>query len=222
MAGFAAFRAESRAEPVLLRIGGVSYELPAVLPASVALESVWLAHVVENVNAREDLSELERAVLLERELGVGFERHVFSTAWAIFGRPLLDELTSTLRLSAADVTEMVAMAFRLYSGAAGGLPEDAEGIEAHAFSVIDFWPAIEADFRREYRLDLATELERMSWRRFLVLLRGLSSLSATAAAYRVYVRTGNIDGDEEVIVLTTEEEVMAARTSMFGRPRGQA
>ena len=36
---------------------------------------------------------------------------------------------------------------------------------------------IESDFLREYRIDLFQEITSMSWRRFKVLLRGLSSQS---------------------------------------------
>ncbi|CAN5568167.1 hypothetical protein BH23CHL7_BH23CHL7_23970 [soil metagenome] len=39
---------------------------------------------------------------------------------------------------------------------------------------------VEADFMRDYRIDLAVDLARMSWRR---LLRGLSPNSATVAAH---------------------------------------
>jgi hypothetical protein len=42
---------------------------------------------------------------------------------------------------------------------------------------------VEADFMREYRIDLAVDLARLSWRRFIVLLRGLSPASATVAAH---------------------------------------
>ncbi|CAN5751042.1 hypothetical protein BH23CHL7_BH23CHL7_17350 [soil metagenome] len=42
---------------------------------------------------------------------------------------------------------------------------------------------VEADFMRDYRVDLAVDLARMSWRRFLVLLRGLSPNSATVTAH---------------------------------------
>lgn len=34
---------------------------------------------------------------------------------------------------------------------------------------------IEADFQREYAVNLVSELPRMSWRRFLVLLNNLSA-----------------------------------------------
>lgn len=37
---------------------------------------------------------------------------------------------------------------------------------------------MEADFLREYRLDLVDQLDSLSWRRFTVLLSGLSPQSA--------------------------------------------
>lgn len=40
---------------------------------------------------------------------------------------------------------------------------------------------MEADFLREYRVDLVNELTTMSWRRFSVLIRCLSPGSATIA-----------------------------------------
>lgn len=39
---------------------------------------------------------------------------------------------------------------------------------------------MEADFQREYGLDLSAELGKLSWRRFIVLVRGLGPHSATA------------------------------------------
>lgn len=40
--------------------------------------------------------------------------------------------------------------------------------------IIEKWGLIEADFMREYRIDLVKELPAMSWRRFMVLVSGLS------------------------------------------------
>lgn len=37
------------------------------------------------------------------------------------------------------------------------------------------WRLIEADFRREYRIDLVSEIRTISWRYFLALLSGLSA-----------------------------------------------
>lgn len=43
--------------------------------------------------------------------------------------------------------------------------------------MIAHFDVIEADFQREYRIDLAAEVWWMPWRRFIVLLRNLSPQS---------------------------------------------
>jgi hypothetical protein len=43
--------------------------------------------------------------------------------------------------------------------------------------VITHFATIEADFQREYRIDLGVEVWWMPWRRFITLLRGLSARS---------------------------------------------
>lgn len=48
--------------------------------------------------------------------------------------------------------------------------------------MLAIWAAIEADFQRDYGLDLPRELPRMSWRRFKTLLAGLGPDSAAARA----------------------------------------
>jgi len=40
--------------------------------------------------------------------------------------------------------------------------------------VLDHWALVEADFQREYGLDLSRALWSMTWRRFSTLLAGLS------------------------------------------------
>lgn len=50
--------------------------------------------------------------------------------------------------------------------------------------MIELWGAIEADFLREYRLDLLAALPQLSWRRFLALLGGLSPDAAFLIALR--------------------------------------
>lgn len=46
--------------------------------------------------------------------------------------------------------------------------------------IAENWGLIEADFQREYQINLISEYETMSWRRFLVLLRGLGPNSVLA------------------------------------------
>lgn len=67
-------------------------------------------------------------------------------------------------------------------GAAGGTSSGGADHGATAESVIEHWRLVEADFTREYGIELATAMESMTWRRFLVLLGGLSSRSRTAHA----------------------------------------
>lgn len=46
------------------------------------------------------------------------------------------------------------------------------------------WSAVEADFQREYRIDLQRELPSMSLRRFFVLLANLSPNAVTPLAIK--------------------------------------
>lgn len=46
--------------------------------------------------------------------------------------------------------------------------------------MLHHWASIEADFYREYRIDLVVEIKKISWRRFCVLLSGLSPNSLWA------------------------------------------
>ncbi|WP_373323199.1 Gp15 family bacteriophage protein [Alkalihalobacterium chitinilyticum] len=41
----------------------------------------------------------------------------------------------------------------------------------------EHWGAIEADFQREYRINLEESIHTISWRRFLILVKGLSQKS---------------------------------------------
>ena len=42
------------------------------------------------------------------------------------------------------------------------------------------WDAVEADFLRDYGIDLMEQLDHMSWRRFVVLFGNLTPYGATA------------------------------------------
>jgi len=48
--------------------------------------------------------------------------------------------------------------------------------------VLEHWNLVEADFQREYGIDLVEAAEVMSWRRFTALLGGLSANSVLLAA----------------------------------------
>lgn len=50
--------------------------------------------------------------------------------------------------------------------------------------MLHLWGAIEADFLRDYRIDLLEQLDYMTWRKFLVLLNNLSPNGAVAVQIR--------------------------------------
>ncbi len=64
--------------------------------------------------------------------------------------------------------------------------------------MLENWSVIEADFYREYRLDLVEVISIISWRRFVMLLNGLS----VDSLYRLLTHDENdvagaqvVDGD---------------------------
>ena len=62
------------------------------------------------------------------------------------------------------------------------------------------WDAIEADFLRDYRIDLIQQLDKMTWRHFLALLNNLSPQGAVAVRIRAELESGENNGgmsDEE-------------------------
>lgn len=60
--------------------------------------------------------------------------------------------------------------------------------------MITHFATIEADFQREYRIDLGAEVWWMPWRRFIVLLRGLSTGSGWYTLARAKVTVRKISG----------------------------
>ena len=79
------------------------------------------------------------------------------------------------------------------------------------------WALVEADFMREYGIDLVTDLPRLTLRRFMVLVRGLGPGSAVAArqAARHYMGGGALR------MARTPAESEAALAGFFGRPAGR-
>lgn len=73
--------------------------------------------------------------------------------------------------------------------------------------------------QREYGLDLARDLERLTWRRFLVLVRGLSPNSATVARLTAS-RTVGAKRPERLS--RSPEESERVFDSFFGPPRAKA
>ena len=79
------------------------------------------------------------------------------------------------------------------------------------------WALVEADFMREYGIDLVTDLPRLTLRRFMVLVRGLGPGSAVAArqAARHYM------GGAASRTARTPAESESVLAGFFGRPAGR-
>lgn len=84
------------------------------------------------------------------------------------------------------------------------------------FSVVESWASVEADFLREYNIDLVRDLDNMSWRRFQILLRGLSPNSATV----VRVTSGQTfgKGDKRVNKVEGTKATQSAFEMLFKPP----
>lgn len=77
--------------------------------------------------------------------------------------------------------------------------------------MLHIWGAIEADFIRDYRIDLMEQLDGMSWRRFLVLLNNLSPHGAVSAQ----IRASQDRNDEETTSEQDEEDANRFFSSML-------
>jgi hypothetical protein len=80
---------------------------------------------------------------------------------------------------------------------------------------MESWALVEADFAREYGIDLVTDLPRLTLRRFMVLVRGLGPQSAVAN--REAARHGRSD-ESGARVARTPAESEAVLAGFFGRP----
>jgi hypothetical protein len=76
---------------------------------------------------------------------------------------------------------------------------------------------VEADFMREYRIDLVTELPRLTLRRFMVLVRGLGPGSAVAARHAARRDTAGVPAP----IARTPAESESLLATFFGRPPGR-
>lgn len=72
---------------------------------------------------------------------------------------------------------------------------------------------MEADFQREYNLNLKIDLPRLSWRRFMVLLRGLSPNSATITQ----LNASRYFGRKDVVEVTTPEQATATIKGLYSQ-----
>ena len=66
------------------------------------------------------------------------------------------------------------------------------------------WDAVEADFQRDYGIDLMEQIDKISWRRFTALFRNLSPYGAVAT------RADELrDQEEEAEAVNTEAQATA-------------
>ena len=63
--------------------------------------------------------------------------------------------------------------------------------------MLDVWDAIEADFLRDYQIDLRVQLDNMSWRRFTVLLNNLNPDGAVSSRIRMLKEKPNLDNNTD-------------------------
>jgi len=83
---------------------------------------------------------------------------------------------------------------------------------------MESWALVEADFMREYGIDLVTELRRLTLRRFMVLVRGLGPGSAVANRQAARYDVG---GSGSSRMARTPAESESALATFFGRPPGR-
>lgn len=77
--------------------------------------------------------------------------------------------------------------------------------------MLRLWDAVEADFYRDYRIDLTVQLDQMTWRRFQALLNNLNPDGAVAARIRYLKDHPDTDGAED------EESDKTAADRFFAR-----
>lgn len=83
-----------------------------------------------------------------------------------------------------------------------------EGASKSKIDIIEDWALIEADFQREYGIDLVSEIGGMSWRRFSVLLSGLSRDA-------VFIVSKQKDKDQPKVIEGTDPEAADVVRSFF-------
>ena len=84
--------------------------------------------------------------------------------------------------------------------------------------MIESWALVEADFMREYGIDLVTDLPRLTLRRFMVLVRGLGPQSAVANRQ---VARHHMGGSGAARMARTPAESESVLAGFFGRPPGR-
>ncbi len=158
---FDAYRAEQQQRPLIIRIGGTGVR-PPLEPAGVGRARRDPAHA----QRRDD-----RAARRGGHLGRGPVRQ--AGARRARGRPPAHGRGTP----GADHPGHGPLRRRGQPTPKPGEPADAA---PDPFDLIESWALVEADFMREYGIDLVTDLPRLTLRRFMVLVRGLGPASAVA------------------------------------------
>ncbi len=93
---FDAFRAEQNAEPIELRVGGHTYQLPTSIPATLALDVIRL-------NAEDSEADFKPEQLISMGRG-------------IFGGDLFETVLNDNGITMAELPDLFKMVFAMYSG----------------------------------------------------------------------------------------------------------
>lgn len=59
------------------------------------------------------------------------------------------------------------------------------------------WDAVEADFYRDYGIDLTQQLDKLSWRRFIVLMNNLNPYGAVATRIQAEQTKKDAEGTDD-------------------------
>ena len=159
MLDFDAFMAEKKKEPIIVRIFGEEYqvkpEIPAIVPVMMA-------------RANEEMSDQETS------------RLVLQAGDILFGKENIMKLCEK-GIGVEDLGTLIRQIFDMINGK--GLDEDHDRAcqKGKKVNLLHIWDAVEADFLRDYGIDLMEQLDQMSWRRFTVLFRNLSPYGASAS-----------------------------------------
>lgn len=82
--------------------------------------------------------------------------------------------------------------------------------------MLHLWDAVEADFKRDYGIDLMEQIDHMTWRRFIVLFSNLSPYGATASKADMLRKQLEEEPDEE----TSEQQANDFFASILSTTKG--
>lgn len=94
---FDAFRAEQKHEPVILRIGGIDYDLPPSLPAAVAIDVLVLQQTLEDDEAEVPFETLQKV------------------GEAIFGAEVWEACLRKHQLSIDEIPDLIGQVISIYA-----------------------------------------------------------------------------------------------------------